>query len=429
MSCNSLKRDTSVFSAFTLVETLLVTVLFSIVIVIVFQSYDQLVQRRARLQAQHFLIQESSLLLERLHRDIPYLTIDYEEYFARRLVWCDDNGDLHAQGSFSRNIGDNGICDNFTSYGNHSALLSPLFQDEHHHLYHCSTEISSSVLDPEYVVPIPASYTQSFASGSWCFMFALPERGVISYGQYAREFVDVRSDEDGVDWPVGDADDALLWYGPMAVLTGSDIQELYLTSPEGNRRFFVRRVLKDLVDVNADGVFSQPYERRYALQVLELHGLDAWSRHDFVYHSNTKGLHDWIIDTWVCNASAGYYCGDSNQDGVVNNQDLFTVIDVWVVSDEKYVMPLHVQDGWVDITGEDVTVLDRSISLSPRRSPSLAFAMDSSQMQTQIGISLVLGLYGETRSKSLPLPLLKDYNLPVHTSFSLNHAWVTYTIQ
>lgn len=81
---------------FTLIEMLVASILFAIVVGIVFQSYIQFVQRRNVLYAQQYLVESSHTFVESLHERIKQLSVDYEEYFARRLVGCDTVGDVHS---------------------------------------------------------------------------------------------------------------------------------------------------------------------------------------------------------------------------------------------------------------------------------------------------------------------------------------------
>lgn len=104
---------------FTLVEMLLTIVVFSILIGVVFTIYNRMINIKINVEARQTLIDRSYFLMEKLHVLMADYTVDYEEYYNRRIIGCDDS-------SMRGTGGENGYCDLFTSYGNGADNTSSL---------------------------------------------------------------------------------------------------------------------------------------------------------------------------------------------------------------------------------------------------------------------------------------------------------------
>ncbi len=93
---------------FTLLELLLVIMIFSLLIGVVFTAYSRMIKLKSDVEARQNLIDRSYFLMERLQVMLADYTIDYEEYFNRKIVGCGNKEDIKKEGH----------CTKFTWYGN-----------------------------------------------------------------------------------------------------------------------------------------------------------------------------------------------------------------------------------------------------------------------------------------------------------------------
>jgi type II secretory pathway pseudopilin PulG len=75
-------------TSFTLVEMLFVILIISILMPIIFSSYNRIQQAKFELDLRQKLYQQSYEILERMNILLQDYTIDYEEYFNRQMVGC-----------------------------------------------------------------------------------------------------------------------------------------------------------------------------------------------------------------------------------------------------------------------------------------------------------------------------------------------------
>ena len=73
---------------FTLVEVLLVTMIASSIIIIVYSLLDTLPKVKNFNDARQTLIQQVNDAMDRFAVIFQDYTIDYEEYYNRRALWC-----------------------------------------------------------------------------------------------------------------------------------------------------------------------------------------------------------------------------------------------------------------------------------------------------------------------------------------------------
>jgi len=121
-----------------------------------------MVQVKRWLEGKQYLIENSYYLLETIQIQMKNYTIDYEEYFNRRSVWCDSQPNTDLQ-NFVRDVWSNWYCDRFTAYGNQNSIWWGVATN--HELYYCSSSLLGNELTP---VPIISSIT-NLRSGKWCF--------------------------------------------------------------------------------------------------------------------------------------------------------------------------------------------------------------------------------------------------------------------
>ncbi len=140
--------------------------------------YTKMITLKYNIQARTNVTQDSYFTIEKINLLLKDYTIDYEEYFNRKNVGCDSY-----ETNFLRNVNsgaDNGYCDLFTAYGNQNTT------NTQHSIYLCSA--TNTETSPHKV--IKNIYIQN---GSGCL-----NTGKQSFGQYYRQFRDVKKDVDSV---------------------------------------------------------------------------------------------------------------------------------------------------------------------------------------------------------------------------------------
>lgn len=102
---------------FTLLEVIIAVTSFFLLLVVIINIYAKMMKLKYNIQARTNITQDSYLAIEKINLLLKDYTIDYEEYFNRKNIGCDNYND-----NFSRDIGTNGYCDIFTAYGNNSKI-------------------------------------------------------------------------------------------------------------------------------------------------------------------------------------------------------------------------------------------------------------------------------------------------------------------
>ena len=324
--------------------------------------------------------------MEKINLLLKDYTIDYEEYFNRQEVWC--NGT--AWSWFTRDVGTGGYCANFSAYGNDNYLA-----DGTHKIYYCS---SIGLLNEPWVIA-----WADVQNGNGC-----AQTGYQSFGEYYRQFRDVKNDVDSISGAVGDEDDQDVLKWPAAISDATGVQELYLISQDGKQRVYLRRALIESGDWNKDGItWNVASDNLYTLQILKLRGFDAGTHHDFD-PTDSSGVYDGNIDTRACDYAQGFICHGSGVGPLYS----------W------YALPADANDGRVNLFDQDLTVNNRNLVIYPTKNPDYALAQDEVQINPYFTISLSNSLYGKIWYKKLWLPSLDDFQLSLQTSFSTK-GWYT----
>lgn len=121
-----------------------------------------------------------------------------------------------------------------------------------------------------------------------------------SFGEYRLQFVDVIDNADETPSSIGDDDDTDLGRGPTAIVDNENVPELYLISKDKKTRLLLRRKLVQQNDSNNNGTF-EAFERLYVVQMLQLRGFDAGTKHSFdAADADNQYMYDGLIDTWAC---------------------------------------------------------------------------------------------------------------------------------
>ncbi len=387
---------------FTLVEMLLVTVIASLILTVAIGLYQTMIQTKINVAARQSLIKNSYYFLERLNQSIKNYTIDYEEYFNRKMVGCDSSPGW----GFSWNVGSNGFCDRWTHYGN-SFLTEVDWK-----LYYCTSDPTS----PGTEEPNPIVYGVSTSPWNWCalgtHLYNFPG-GISSlvgypqpYGEYRQQFIDYRWDADGLSGIVFDDDDVDLGTSLEAIGDPQNIAELYLISQDGKKRLFLRNRLVASGDWDNSGIIGDSRsEKLYTLEILRLKGFDAWEDHSL--GTVEDGAYDGQIDTWACDGGEGFVCNGTNVGGGYTS----------------YNLPSDNIDWWVEFFGRDITITWFKMEIYPLKNPAYAWAETDVQINPYVKIRFQANLYGEAWHKKINPSLLDKYQLDLQTTFNIRENY------
>ncbi len=358
--------------------------------------YVMMIWSKRWLEWRQLLVENSYHLMEKLQVQMKNYTIDYEEYFNRRLNWCEQTIANNNAENFQRNVWENWYCDIFTDFGNKNQWFGSYLTDEHH-LYSCSSINQENV--PTHKNQVYMSST-NLRNWSGCFKDASMVNQKQSFWQYKKNFFDVNDDADTVTWSVWDDDDEDLWIWPIAIWDNKKTQELYLISKDKQKRIFIRRALISTWDFNGSWWADKDSEKRYTLQVLRLKWFDIWSDHNLGNDTNTWA-YDWQIDTWACDYSDGFICNWSN---------------IWLIY-SGYHLPNDIQDWRVNLLAWNITLNKRNLEIYPTSDPSLSWQNKDMQINPFIKIWFQSKLYGKDWFTTLPN--VDAYTFSLQTTFDI----------
>jgi len=373
---------------FTLLEVIIAVTSFFLLLVVILNIYTKMIKLKYTIQARTNVTQDAYFAIEKINLLLKDYTIDYEEYFNRKNVGCDTY-----QENFVRNVGIDGYCNLFTAYGNKSTIAH--VESSERKIYFCSSTTNET--NPQEVILAP-----NVQNGSGCV-----NTGKQSFGQYYRQFRDVKNDADYTIWAWNDDDDENTLKWPSAIDDATNTQELYLISQDGASRIFIRRILGESGDFNNDGaVWSGDSEKRYTLQILKLRGFDAGNNHDFNVHTSSW-VYDGKIDTRACDYAQWFICNGSG----INN--LYS----W------YNLPLDENDGWANLFQKNITISDRNLIIYPNKNAQYALAENNVQINPYFTINLTSKLYGKIRQKRLGMANIDTFQINLQTTFNTKNFY------
>jgi len=374
---------------FTLLEVIIAITCFFLLLAAIINIYTKMIRLKYNIQARTNVTQDSYFAIEKINLLLKDYTIDYEEYFNRKNVWCDSY-----QSNFVWDVGENGHCDLFTAYGNNNDIDQ--IPSSERKIYFCSSTTNETT--PQRVIKDP-----DVQNGSWCV-----NTGQQSFGQYRRQFRDVKSDVDSVPGAVNDDDDENILKWPSAIDDANDVQELYLISQDGKSRILIRRKLIESWDFNNDwAIWSGDSEKRYTLQILKLRGFDAGDKHDFDVN-DSSGVYDGQIDTRACDYAQGFICQGTGISPLLYS---------------GYKLPHDVNDGRVNLFQKNITISDRNLIISPTKNPQYALAEDNFQINPYFTINITSKLYGGIREKRLGIPNIDTFQISLQTTFDTKNFY------
>lgn len=373
---------------FTLLEVIIAVTCFFLLLVAIINIYSKMIQLKYNIQARTNVTQDSYFAIEKINLMLKDYTIDYEEYFNRKNVGCDSS-----TGTFSRDTGDDGYCNLFTAYGNKSNI--DWIAENKHSIYFCSSKTDEGA---GYKVIIDAG----IQNGLWC-----TNTGWQSFGQYLRQFRDVKNDADKVPWARNDDDDENVMKWPSAIADADNTQELYLISQDGKSRIFFRRALVESWDRNKDtAIWSGDNEKRYTLQMLKLKWFDAGNNHNFNVDTSS-GVYDGNIDTRACDYAQGFICNGSW---------------IWQLY-SWYKLASGTDDGWVNLFQKNITISNRNLIIYPTKNPQYALAENDVQINPYFTLNLTNKLYGQIRWKRLGMNNIGAFQINLQTTFNTKNFY------
>ena len=375
--------------AFTLVELLYVIIIISIIIPCIFGIYSFIIKSNREVSARQAAIQQWYEFFERLNILMQDYTIDYEEYFNRQMVWCVNNWwDLLTWVNFERNIWLSWYCTEFTAYWNWNSTnrkeWSDFISTWYHDLYYCSSMDTQTPNWRQLVVE---------EENCWSVW------SIQSYGQYKALFTDVKEWVPNIVW---NWDDEELWRplsGSIKAIRDSDnIQEIYLISRDWKNRLFFRR---KLIKQDGDNVL-------FKIQMLRLKWFDAGRKHSFDDISTNRGVYDWKIDTWACDASMWF---EPKLENKTEGNSVW-----WAYS--WFYIPQDVDDCWIDLTYWSTTITAWNISISPLWDADLYWSNPNNQINDFMKILIINWVYMPYYNAPMAQSIW-DFKVPLQTTFNM----------
>ncbi len=358
--------------------------------------YVMMVWSKRWLEWRQLLVENSYHLMEKLQVQMKNYTIDYEEYFNRRLNWCDNLIASNDVENFQWNVWINWFCDQFTHFGNKNEWFSSYSTDEHH-LYNCSSLVQEDI--PWFSQQVYKS-TTNLRNWSGCLNDAAMINEFQAFWQYKKHFFDVNENANTITWSVNDDDDEDLWIWPIAIWDNQNTQELYLVSKDKEQRIFIRRALVASGDFDGTWWADKDSEKRYTLQILKLKWFDVGNDHNLDNMTNSWA-YDWQIDTWACDYSNWFLC----------NWNI-----IWSVY-SGYKLPNSVNDGWINLLAWNITLNKRNLEIYPTSDPSLSWQNNNMQINPFMKVWFQAKLYWQQRFTALPN--VDAYTFSLQTTFDI----------
>jgi len=308
--------------AFTLIEVMIWIVIFSIIIVWGFQAYSSVLVWKIKLIEWANIQKQSFYFSEKFFEEIKkWWTIDYEEYFNRKVVWVETWSWHYSKKTWFWNEwteswfyyckSDNWENNKITNNG-------------------CITKYNNAIISNQ------TSEKQR-------------------YWQYSFQFIDYNSNYDSDEWDedwdgniIWDDDDEYLGLWPVA-FSWSEVKEIYLISADNRKRTFFRWSLFPDED--------KPSENRWTIEILRLEWKDWWFDHN-TSNADKKWEYDWIIDTWLIDKDFSWKTNLNNDNSIIAGWPL----DAWM---------------WQPLFWKNVNVTDVKFFVYPNKDKDLAW-QDSS---------------------------------------------------
>ncbi len=277
-------------NAFTLIEVLVSVTIISAILIVWFQTYTFIFAWKIRLIENTDLQKQAIFFTERLFQSIKKgWTIDYEEYFNRKIVWTSTQSWHY---------------DTETWFGNFWKGWTPASASYWDEYYYCRSSDWTKMTSTWWCF-----YSYEFMSDlSWASIIPFTDNNPQRYWQYSFQFLDYNTDANGdlwdLDWDtniIWDDDDENLWNWPRVFTGWVDVRELYLISwDKKTRTYFRHNVIEDPnapISLSCDIAAWTGSWCLGNIQFLKLIWKDWWMDH--VSWSSDSTENDWVIDTWL----------------------------------------------------------------------------------------------------------------------------------
>lgn len=271
--------------------------IFSIVILWGFEALSAVNVWKIKLIEKTNITKDVVYFSEKLFEEIKsWGTIDYEEYFNRKVVGLNTSNGHYTTPTWFWNFWNGG--------GVWSTTYGTWF-------YYCRSWSGASMWTG-------GCYNNSFNT-YWSGVVWIPQR----YGQYAFQFIDYNSnmnDEESYCWGSWsglwdencsgsirwDDDDEHLWVWPVVFSGWENVKELYLISGDKKTRTLFRWTWKDDESPQKPAGATCSGDNFWSgcigtIEMLKLEGKDLGMNHN----GSWEGTYDGIIDTWMIHPSFG----------------------------------------------------------------------------------------------------------------------------
>jgi hypothetical protein len=306
--------------AFTLIEIMLWILIVSWILMVAFDAVSKVSFWKIKLIDSSNIEKETFFFAQRLYETIKkWWTIDYEEYWNRKVVWNTtyQSGHYNLETWFWNFWRDWSNTDN-------SNVWTNTFWDW---FYYCRswnwTQLwtnwcynNSNLNDSNW------NDTPDWKNYSWN-----PQR----YGEYSFQFIDYNSNADNDLWDedndsnnsiIWDDDDEFLWNWPTVFTSWVDVKELYLISADKKHRTLLRLnyVLDPQRPTWSSCTTSDAWKTYtwtwclWRIEILKLYWLDWWMDHSNSSTDSDGTQYDWVIDTWVIDKD---FAGKSDYSSVI----------------------------------------------------------------------------------------------------------------
>lgn len=334
---------------FTLIEIMLWILIFSMVILWWFYALNAIWIWKIKLIQTVDITKDAYYFTEKFFQEIKsWWTIDFEEYFNRKIVWNTTQSWHYSIPTWFWN---------FWKWGKILNVSSS--SDYWNWFYYCR---SLNWVNMWTWWCFNNTWTDFSSTASWVSFNALlsePQR----YWQYAFQFIDYNSnlssdlwDENG-NWNIRwDDDDESLWLWPTVFDIWNPIPEIYLISWDWKTRTLFR--WKVWYDKNHPKYNAWTHSNPdcnistltwswclWTIEFLKLEWKDWWINH-------TKSwiwAYDWIIDTWIISPKFTWWTDVIAWSNNVNYWQPLFPEDINVKSFKAYLYPnIDVKNAWKD---------------------------------------------------------------------------------
>ena len=305
---------------FTLIEILIWILIFSFVIISWFYTLSDLNIWKIKLVEETDITKEAFYFSQKLFEEIKlWWTIDYEEYFNRKVVWTTTSSWHYNRPTWFGN---------FWKYWN---VWTTTYWES---FYFCRSLNWINMWTWWCYQP---NWWNDFSATSWWDDFEANLWDPQRYWQYTFQFIDYNSNMNDDSWNPWDEnwngsirwddDDEHLWRWPEAFTWWVNIHEIYLISWDKKTRTLFRWNIRQdpYTDIDCDyNITSDMNWCLWTIEFLKLEWRDWWMDHD--YNTTWEWTFNWIIDTWIISDS---FSGDNNIIAWSDDKSFKSVLDWW----------------------------------------------------------------------------------------------------